>query len=50
MKLKLICLGMGSSKLEGAHAKILGPATLKLEQIIDCRQQNCQLRIPAHNF
>ena len=31
MKLKSICLGMGGSKLEGAHAKILGPATLSLK-------------------
>ena len=28
MKLKLICLGLGVLKLEGAGAKLLGPATL----------------------
>ena len=30
MKLKLICLGLGVLKLEGAGAKLLGRATLSL--------------------
>ena len=33
MKLKLICLGLGVLKLEGAGAKLLGRATLKRERI-----------------
>ena len=33
MKLKLICLGLGVLKLEGAGAKLLGRATLNIKYL-----------------
>ena len=33
MKLKLICLGLGVLKLEGAGAKLLGRATLRQKKL-----------------